>query len=149
MPPGTPRGSSDSETEERKIQLIQSFRTITTMIRTLEPAYHANPSDAVDIPPDGVDDVRIMTALAILLVRENEVTAVLAGDPRIGQTLKILAAKQPTEPPRTHQLLALSNPFKNSAQSNTAEKLNIVSPPQVSEFDINNPLSKLRMDRQV
>jgi hypothetical protein len=101
--------------------LIATFQTITTLIYTLQPSIRQN-SD--DVPSDShgtlagnlaTQDLRYLTALAILLVREHEVIAVVTTKPQGYETLEVLATcdtnqRSQLEAGVDHQFLAMRNP---------------------------------------
>ena len=130
-------GRAHSDTYTRKRDLIVTFRAITTLIYILqrEPTlvYLGDPlkdhrpaggTQLVEPDRDGsraqLAELRILTALAIFLVRRRDVTAVVANDPRVhgSDTLQVIATRPEDldlaltsgHNVRHHSFFALRNP---------------------------------------
>jgi peptidoglycan hydrolase-like protein with peptidoglycan-binding domain len=104
------RPSHATESEQAVEDLIATFRTMTSMIHTIEPtilSHNGLDGDATKFVKgiasrsnDDVRALRILTALAVALSR-TEVTAVVASDPDAGQ-IQVVASQS--------QFYALRNP---------------------------------------
>jgi hypothetical protein len=81
----------DPNTEKER--LLLRFRTITTLLSVLEVVL-APGSQTMKRPPDKQDirDLRLLTALATLLVTEHEIAALIVREPGFGKVLEILSA---------------------------------------------------------
>jgi hypothetical protein len=97
--------------KKRKFDLILKFRTITTLLHHLQPnaLVHEARTTAVS-PLDQARrdryDLRCLTALATILVRNREVTAVVGGG--IGLVLEFLVALDVENP--LNPIIATRNP---------------------------------------
>jgi hypothetical protein len=83
-----------------KEELLLRFRTITTLLSVLGVVL-APGAQSVKRPPDKQDlrDLRLLTALATLLVKEHEIAAFIV---RFGEVLEILSALEPNGATKPH-----------------------------------------------
>jgi hypothetical protein len=108
-----PKTSHDGDP---KRDLLLRFRTITSMINTLQ-SQSAIPFTLKVKSDGGTGSIprHVLDALALVLVREHEVTAVVSGHSLIS-TLDLLAASSPdttdgqTLTPTQHEVIAIPNP---------------------------------------
>ena len=141
----------DSNSKElSKEELIEAFRTITTIINILQSLVHSvddspapkDPSTA-KLSRSDARALRILTALAIAIVRKKEVTAVVAGHPqrpRDGR-VQVIATRQPNSPP--HQFFALRNPHTAHPKVADAVQYELLMPPPNLKIDLLDPLTNL------
>jgi hypothetical protein len=143
-----------------KRDLILTFRTITSLINILQPTLigQDSPSDLDGTLSDGPDrarELRILTALAIVMCRRREVTAVVANDPRIhsSNTLQVVATRpedldpaqvMPRPDLRRHtSFIALQNPHpSHPAYALSSDGTFGVLTPSI-EFDVSTPLDSV------
>jgi hypothetical protein len=90
----TPQSQPDSVSSKTKDLL--AFRTIITMLHSLQsPKTIAHSSDTrtgiIRITDDERKTLKVLDAMAAVLVREHEITAVMAG-PYDGSTLQVIAS---------------------------------------------------------
>lgn len=134
-------------------ELIATFRTITTLLNLLQsiPADHAHVNKDTDSSRAHSDpEHRNLTALAVLLVREFDVTAVLAGSPQPDGTLDLLAAREQQyfalrNPRGLDPSVTKADPDGNFPDSGVSFK---ISTPDVDvNFDIKKPLKGILRTR--
>jgi hypothetical protein len=98
---------SESDAEKRRAHLIANFRTITTLIHSIDPTFLSDSKSGRDKQIHSTEDIRalrILTALAIAISRKADVSAVVTSDHRSlenGQ-FRVIASH--------HQFFALRNP---------------------------------------
>ena len=164
-------GTYTAPKNRSKGELIATFRTITTLINLLQPTSLSDDAifkQDVSQAPRGDQDLRVLIALAVLLVREFDVTAVLSHrNPQIDGTLQVLATRQPqqvpnlppevptsqapTPPHSFYQYFALRNPrnldpFVKKADSDgnligRGVSFELLTPSTTLNFDVSKPLS--------
>jgi hypothetical protein len=158
-------------TRKTNNDLISTFQTITTLLNLLQSTQvdRAKVNNDTDSSQaiHGDPELQNLTALAILLVRESDVTAVVAGSPQPDGTLDVLAAREQPEVPglpvdstlqepepeptqKYHHYFALRNPrsrdpFVKNADANgnfpgSGVSFEILTPGIDVNFDINKPL---------
>jgi hypothetical protein len=153
-------------------ELLATFQTITALLNLLQSTQvdQAKVDTDTDLSQAIHGDLehRNLTALAILLVRELDVTAVLAGSRKADGTFDLFAAReQPTvpalpvdstlqvpepepEPTRYHHYFALRNPRSHDPSVKKADadgnfpgsgaSFEILTPDIDVDFDIDQPL---------
>ena len=114
---GGSSGKSDldplSHLTAEKRDLILKFRTITSLIYILQTSEQRESNldldKNYDHDPDRSRDLRVLTSLSVLIVRKDEVTAVVSNDPRrcdVGEELQVVA----TRPEKLHHPTSANGP---------------------------------------
>jgi hypothetical protein len=143
---GSSRGR---DSELSKEELIQAFRTITTMINILQPSLDSasdSPEDAQQAPLTRSEAraLRILTALAIAIVRKKEVTAVVVSHPQRPSgdgRVHVIATSQPNAHP--HHFFALRNPHTTHPKLGGSSEYELLTPPPNLKIDLSTPLTDL------
>jgi hypothetical protein len=142
--------SRGRDLELSKEELIQVFRTITTIINLLQPSLTLSVSDSPESAPQALSRLprtearllRILTAFAIALVRKKDVTAVVASHPQCPKDghVQVIATSQ-------HHFVAVRNPrtthpkLKGTASGSRPYKL--LTPSTNIKVDLSKPLTDL------
>jgi hypothetical protein len=106
-----------SETGTRCVHLAASFRTITTLIHTIDSTFLADPnvSGGHTLTTHNAEELRalrVLTALAIAISRGPDVAAVVTSDHRDLENgeFRVIASHHLQLPTDPHQFFALRNP---------------------------------------
>jgi hypothetical protein len=89
--PGEESVTDSSESEQAKLHSIKAFRTITTMLNLIPSEHVVTVVDRKTAGGDDDKELKLLNALATLLVRRNEVAAVAVTEHDVSGAIQVIA----------------------------------------------------------